>query len=173
MTTFPQGAASVCLGGAPRQCYTAPRDFGKDISVDEIKLTKAASGLFFAASSGGGSGWEVHFALLVPGARTDLHDILDVTVSNQNQHAFWNEPTVSEAPIFVAANFVWGPGDSHYGPHRYIISTYAFNSAETFSAPRYYLHDRFMTVGQYDLDNANVLQSEKPEILARLERVAK
>jgi hypothetical protein len=35
----------------------------------------------------------------------------------------------------------------------------------------YYLDDQFMTVRKYDLDaNADVLISEKPEILSRLKR---
>ena len=36
----------------------------------------------------------------------------------------------------------------------------------------YYLEDRYMTIHKYDLDaDANILASEKQEILARLRRV--
>jgi hypothetical protein len=41
-----------------------------------------------------------------------------------------------------------------------------------FDITLYYLEDRYMTVRKYDLDNnAGILGSEKPEILARLRRV--
>ena len=36
----------------------------------------------------------------------------------------------------------------------------------------YFVQDRYMTIRKYDLDvNADILQSEKPEILARLKRI--
>jgi hypothetical protein len=33
-----------------------------------------------------------------------------LAVSNQNQHAFWRDPTLSASPIFLTADYVWGPG---------------------------------------------------------------
>jgi hypothetical protein len=172
---FPLGPASVCLEGPPqRQCYTAPEDFGRVPSVTVVQMTKNMPGLFFSAASGGVSGWRVHFALLRPGMSKDLEDVLltDTEVSNQSQHAFWNDPSISSALIFVTANYVWGPDEGHYGDHRYIISAYVLKREEIVDDPSYYLEDRYMTARKYDLEaHANILASEKPEILARLRRL--
>jgi hypothetical protein len=44
-------------------------------------------------------------------------------------------------------------------------------SAYILRASFYYLADRYMTVRKYDYDKADILGSEKQEILARLRRV--
>jgi hypothetical protein len=175
---FPKGPASVCLEAPPqRQCYTAPRDFrgnpvfviGKNPTVEVVRLDKGTPALFFSAESGGVSGWAIHFALLRPGQGKELENLLEygLSVSNQNQHAFWNETTISNSPIFITAEDVWGPGESHYEVHRYVISAYSLDP----EGGRYWLADRYMTVRRYDLENADILASEKQEILARLRRV--
>ena len=97
---------------------------------------------------------------------------LDLSVSNQSEHVFWNDSTISSAPIFLTADYVWGPDESHYERHRYIISAYVWRSNSIVGDLSYYLEDRYMTVRNYDLDaNEDVLSSEKQEILARLKRV--
>jgi hypothetical protein len=168
---FPKGPASVCVESVPqRQCYTAPEGIGRFPAATVVPFKKDFPTLLFSAASGGVSGWEIHFALLRSGTGKDLDDILDVTVSNQNQHAFWNDPATSDAAIFVTADFVWGPEEGHYTEHRYIISTYVFGLSREID--RYYLQDRYMTVHKYDLDTkTDILASEKPEVLARLRRV--
>jgi hypothetical protein len=174
---FPKGPASVCVEEPPeRQCYKAPKDFGRDPFVELVQLGKGESALLFSAASGGVSGFAVHFALLHPGKGSQLEDLFlsDVTVSNQSQHAFWTESDISDTPIFLTADFVWGPDESHYEPHRYIISAYVWKYSNLVQGRYYYLDDQYMAVPKYDVEpnpNEDILAAEKPEILARLRRV--
>ena len=94
----------------------------------------------------------------------------DTSVSNQSEHAFWNDSTVSDSPIFLTADFVWGP-ESHYEEHRYIISVYVRKPSSIVDGRYYHLEDRYMTVCRYDYENPDILGSEKREILTRLARV--
>jgi hypothetical protein len=162
--------ASVCLEGLQqRQCYTAPQAFGIRPTVTAVQVEKDVPALLFSAASAGTSGWEVHFALLRSGLGGDLENLFepDLSVSNQSQHAFWSDPVISDAQIFVTADFIWGPNESHYSGHRYIISAYVLK--EDFS---YFLEDRYMTARKYYLEeDANILASEKREIIARLGRL--
>jgi hypothetical protein len=170
---FPKGPASVCIEAPPQQqCYTAPKEFGNSPTVALVQLDKDTPALFFSAASGGISGWQVHFALLRPATGKDLWDSFpDVSVSNQNQYAFWNEASISAAPIFVTADVAWESDQAHYGEHRYIISAYT-RTPPSYDDDIYLLEDRYMTVRRYDLGaHADALASEKQEILARLRRV--
>ncbi len=165
---FPKGPASVCLEGPPkRQCYTAPKDYGKNPTVEVVELKKGLPAILFSAETGGVSGWSVHFALLGP----DMNNMLLADpVDNQNQHAFWSEPTISDEPVFLVAVYAAGSDEAHYGPHRYIISAYFAGASPDDRS--YHLQDRFMTVKKYDLEaSADILVAEKPEILSRLRRV--
>jgi hypothetical protein len=172
---FPKGPASVCVEGPPqRQCYTAKEDFGGEPTVSLVQVEKDMLALLFSAASGGVSGWAVHFALLRPGTGNNLEDLLvgDVTVSNQNQHAFVNDTSISPSPIFLIADAVWGPNEGHYGPHRFMVSAYARGISSDPDSDAYYLADQFMTVRRYDLqEHADIITSEKQEIVARLRRV--
>jgi hypothetical protein len=170
---FPKGPASVCLQGSPRQCYTAPTDFGRDPDATVIQIDKETSAIFFSAASGGVSGLTIHFALLRPGTGKELEDLFmsDPSVSNQSEHAWWTDLTISDAKIFVTADFVWGPGEAHYDEHRYVISAYVRKRELMLDGANYYfLDDRYMTARRYEGEKANVLGSEKQEILARLKR---
>lgn len=133
---------------------------------------KDMSALFFSAASGGVSGWGIHFALLRPGAGNDLENLLlpDLSVSNISQHAFWNDVTISDTPIFVTANFAWEGDECHYCDHRYKISSYTWKTSSLLDGPYYSLEDEYMTVRKYKSEDADILGSEKPEILARLRR---
>jgi hypothetical protein len=168
---FPKGPAAICVDGPPRrQCYTAPQDFGNDPRVELVQLAKDMPALLFSASSGGVSGWEVHFALLIPGSGKELDDLLlsEVSVSNLSQYAFWTEPAVSNTKILLTADAVWGPEEVHFGNRRYMISVYV----QAREDPDYWLEDRYMTARKYDLGTkVNVLESERQQILARLKRV--
>jgi hypothetical protein len=174
---FPKGPASVCVEGAPRrQCYTMPADgnfpFGNNPTVTVVQLERDLPAILFSAATGGVSGWEIHYSLLQPGTANALDDLFvpGISLSNQSQHAFWSDSAVSDARIFVTAEAVWGPDESHYGEHRYMISAYVL-APSSFDLHRYYLEDRYMTVRRYDSEKADVLASEKREILARLRRV--
>jgi|GEM_PF-1810396 len=168
---FPEGPASVCVEFVmQRQCYTAPKDFGRNPKVTVVQWEKGVPALFFSAAGSGVSGFLIHFALLRPGEKKDLVDVLNVSVSNQSQHAFWNDFAISKAAIFVTADFVQGPEEGHYGEHRYMISTYVFGLSREID--RYYLQDRHMTLQKYDLDaKTDILFSEKQESLDRLRRI--
>jgi hypothetical protein len=168
---FPKGPASICVEGPPqRLCYTQPENYGRSPEVAMIQVEKDMPALFFSAASGGVSGWGIHFSLLHPGMGKDLEDLFrDVSVSNQSEHAFWNDSAISDAPIFLTADFVWGPDESHYVAHRYIISAYVWKTGGDDDS--YYLEDRYMTVREYESWNTDILTSEKQEILARLARV--
>jgi hypothetical protein len=170
---FPTGPASVCVEGPPqRQCYTAPKGFGRSPTVAAVEVVKDLSALFFSAKSGGVSGWEFHFALLRPGEGKNLENLFasDTTVSNQSEHAFWQDAAISEASIFVTADYVLGPDESHYSEHRYIISAYAWRFSSLTVDFSYYLEDRYMTAHKYDWER-DILNSERQEILARLKRL--
>jgi hypothetical protein len=173
---FPMGPASVCIMGPPqRQCYTAPEDFGNAPKVAVVQVKKGTAAILFAAASGGTSGWRVHLALLRPAAGKDLEDLFasDIEVSNQSQHAFWSDPSISNALIFVTADFVWGPDETHYDNHRYMVSAYVNKQQALTEDESYFLEDSYMTAKKYNLDaKADVLASEKQEILTRLKRVA-
>jgi hypothetical protein len=169
-----EGPASVCVEGKPRQCYTAPKEFGRDPKAKVITIQTGQPAIFFTVNSGGVSGWSVHAALLRPGTRDELENFLrqESEVSNQSEQDFWNEPSISNALIFVTANFVWGPDESHYVPHRYIISAYVLKTQhELADSTDYFLEDRYLTIQKYDYDKQDILGAEKQEILARLRRV--
>lgn len=172
---FPKGPASICLQGPPqRQCYTAPKDFGDSPTVNVVEFKKGVLALLFSAASGGVSSRLIHLALLRPGTGKDLEDLLATavtSVSNQNQYEFWDDVTISDAQIFVTADYVWGPDEGHYAEHRYILSSYVLKPRLNSEDGSYYLDDRYMTARKYDLESGvGILASEKQEILARLKR---
>jgi hypothetical protein len=171
---YPKGPASVCLEAPPqRQCYTAPKEFERSPTVAVVKMDKGTSALFFSVASGGVSGFTYHFALLRPGKGKEMEDLFlsDTSVSNQSEHAFWNDVTISDAPIFVTATWESGPDEAHYGDHRYMISAYIRRPEPLLSDLFYFLEDRYMTARKYDLEKGIILTAEKREILARLKRV--
>jgi len=166
---FPEGPSTVCIE-SPRQCYMAPKAYGIDPQVKIVELTKGMNAVFFSARSGGVSGRTVHFALLRPGSNGQLDTILTVDgVSNQSEYAFWTEPEISESPIFVVADYVWGPDEAHYSDHRFLISAYVLLPSDLLDEPAYFLDDRYMTRQKYDQDGgAQILKSERSEIISRL-----
>lgn len=141
---FPKGPATICVEGPPQQqCYTAPQDFGNDPRVEPVQLAKDTPALLFSASSGGVSGWEIHFALLVPDSAKELQDLLlsEVSVSSLSQDEFWIEPAISDAKIFLTADAVWGPEEVHFGDHRYMISVYVRAPEDPELLARRSIHD--------------------------------
>lgn len=171
----PKGPASICIEGPPvRQCYTAPKGFGREPKLTVVRVEKDMQALLFSAGSHGVSGWSVHLALLQPGKGANLENLFawdDISVSNQNQHTLWDVPAIASSAIFVTAVLIWGPDEAHYGEHRYIISSYVRRPTLESDASYYYLDDQYMTARKYNLDaNADILGTEKPAILARLQR---
>ena len=181
---YPKGEAAVCVQGQQeKDCYKAPKGFGRAPGLSVVELRKGELALFFEAASGGVSGWSVHLALLkfcdreqFPGCRSDeLRNLLpyELAVSNQSQHALWDLPEISDSKVFLTAEAVWGPREAHYGDHRYIVSVYVRRPDEI-DGLSYYLADRFMSVRFYGERNGgldDILGAEKQNILARLKRV--
>jgi hypothetical protein len=170
---FPKGPATLCLAGAQRQCYTAPEKFGGNPEATVVQVDKNTPAIFFSAASGGVSGWMIHFALLHPGTGKELENLfMSVpSVSSQSEHAFWADMSISDAKIFVTADYVWGPSECHICDHRYMISAYILNTPTGLDCcNNYYLGDQYMTVGKYG-EGSKILNSERQEIIARLRRV--
>ncbi|HEV2202182.1 MAG TPA: hypothetical protein VGR73_20370 [Bryobacteraceae bacterium] len=178
-----QGPATVCLEAPPRrQCFTPPQDFGRFPSLTVVELKKGMSALFFSAASGGVSGFAIRYAILQPGAGKDLEDLLwsgsdsGVTLSDQSEDALWKEPSISEAPIFLTAERFWGPEEPHFGDFRFMVSTYLLRFRPDSESFHYDLEDQYLTARRYPTvfvgtERPSLLDSEKPEILARLKRV--
>ncbi len=170
---YPKGPATVCVEGPPqRQCYIAPKEFGRNPQISVVQLAKGTPALFFSVESGGVSGFGIHFALLRTGTEKDLEDAFPyIVLSNQSQHGFWSEPSISASPIFLTADIAQGSDQTHYGEHRYVVSSYT-RTSPPYDDDIYLLEDQFMTIRKYDpFANADILASEKQEILARLRRV--
>lgn len=171
----PRGPASVCLEGTPRQCYTMPEKFGRAPEVEVVQVTRDLPALLFSAATAVVNGFQTHFALLRPGLGEDLEDLflpVDASLSDRDQHAFWTEPQISGAKVFVTAEDYWDIGnETRDVPHRYIISSYTLAADFGFGDLHYRLGDRYMTVRRYDVDKDDILAAEKQEILARLARV--
>lgn len=165
----PPAPAKVCMEGPPQeQCYTTPKDFGWSPEVELVEFAKDRSALLFSASTGGVSGRGIHYALLAPDGGKELEDLFlgSVSVSNQSRIAFWSAPDISDAKIFVTADFIWGAGEGHYDAHRFTMSAYLWTGSY------YSLADRYITSRWYSEDaNDDVLGSERPEIIARLKKV--
>jgi hypothetical protein len=173
--TFPKGPATVCIEGTPRLCFKAPEKFGRDPEVSIVQIAKNTSAIFFLAAGGGTSGWQIHFALLRPGTGKEFDNLFptNLTISSQSEHDWWTDSTISDAKIFVTADYVWGPGECHVCDHRYMISAYVLRSQKPLLDDdnwQYDLQDRYMTARKYSEDD-KVLNAEKPEIIARLKRV--
>jgi hypothetical protein len=69
----------------------------------------------------------------------------------------------------VRAEYALRQDEGHYGPHRYMVSAHVLHSIVLVGG-QYYLEDRYVTVGKFDLDaneDPQVLTSEKQEIIAR------
>lgn len=170
---FPKGPASICVDLQPkRQCYTAPRAFGRDPAVEIVQVDRDTTAMLFSAQAGGVSGWSIHFALLQPGDGEKLENLFrpQIEVSNQSEHAIWDVLPISRAKIFVTADYIWGPGEGHYATHRYIVSSYVrFPPNELDDRSVYHLADQYMTARKYDPEKSPaILTAEKPEVLARL-----
>jgi hypothetical protein len=173
--SFPRAPATICVEAPPRrQCFAPEGKFGNNPHVRIIQLNKDESAILFSAESGGTSGSRIYFGLLRPGTGKDLDNLFisDAEVSNQSEHEFWNEPGLSDSLIFLMADYVWGPSESHYSDHRYMISTYVRKPSDLLDGSYYFLEDRYMTVRKYNPEGkTNILAGEKQEILTRLRRL--
>jgi hypothetical protein len=180
---FAEESAKVCLDATPKlQCYTPPaKDFpiGLSPELTPMDLGRGRSALLFSVlGNWGGPGSVTHLALLRPGSGRDLQSLLppNIMLSGISEHTFWADPSISDAPILLTADFEWSPDEARFDEHRFLISAYLMRSilpgaADLFT---YALEDRYLTVRKYvtpDSTKAAILAAEKSEILARLKRV--
>jgi hypothetical protein len=170
----PDPRAIVCLEGLPRrQCYSSPPEFWRNPLVSMIQVQRDLPALLFSVETWGASESQIHFVLL-RATEGDLEDLFqpEISLSNQSEHAFWTDFSISASPIFVTADYVWGPDECHTCAHRYIISAYALKPSSYTDRLLYYLEDRYMTIHEYGGGaNTDILASEKQEVMARLKRL--
>lgn len=169
--------AKICVESPPRQqCHTMPESYGAGSTVELVQLKKNAPALLFRSDTRGASGYLIGLALLRPGDTERLENLFgsEIRLTNQCEYRFWTIKSISDTPIFVTANYVWGRDEPHSGPHRYIISAYLFAPSGFGEGGNYDLQDSYMTVREYDQEvGPSVLDTERTEILTRLARVLK
>lgn len=179
---WPTGPAKLCLAPSG-MCFTAPDDaspFGLSPHASVVQLGENRRALLFTAiAAAGGSGGQKLLALLEvrKGRLEDLLGSVDtgpsagVTISELGEYKIWLEPTVSKTALFVTADYVWGSGETHFSDHRYIIHTYDLGTTPGSDAQTYFLRDEYMTEQKYPSESGvDLLEHEKPEVLARLRR---
>jgi hypothetical protein len=102
--------------------------FGLHPKAQRVPLTSGGSLVLFSANSGGGSGSSDRYALLRYERDGSLRDLLPaITLTNQSDHALWDVPTVSDMPLLVTADYLWGAMEAHYGSHYYEIRVYHYD----------------------------------------------
>jgi len=178
---FAEEPYRVCFDVGPESpkplahCFTAPPSlysyppYGFDPELTPVDLGDGRSALLFTTwTTAGGSGSSRLVALLRAPDASNLMPVVEL--SEVSGYTFRREPSISDAPIFITADAEWGIGEAHHDRHRYILSVYVMDEDES-----YHLQDRYMTVRAYEetpnLDKPEIFDGEKPEILARLQRV--
>jgi hypothetical protein len=180
---FPTSGAKLCLADEKNVCYQMPShtlqgsnqltyDFGLEPHARILSLTNGGSWVFFSAMfSAGGSGTLTRLAILRyqpddhGGALINLLPYDGVT--DESEHAIWTVPSVSSHPILVHADFIWGSGEIHFGPHYYQVEAWRFDTA----TGRYTKAVSYRTSKKYDGGDSvpiSVLGPERAEILSRL-----
>ena len=177
----PAEPACVCLLAVPRKaCFSPARDttvkleFGIEPHAELVRIAPGRNGLLFTAvASAGGSGSLTSLALLDFDGR-ELRNLLPtIALTNQSQYAFWREPEISPAALLLTADFVWAAEETHFAPHRYLVTVYGFREA----VGHYGRLERYTTARKYsggdDVNEISVLGPERPVILARLKARAR
>ena len=123
--------------------------------------------MLFNANCGGGSGSADRYVLLRSEPDGQLKNLLpEIVVSNQADVATWDLPIVSPMPVFVTADFLWGPNEGHYSSHFFEVRMYVYDGA----ADRYKLRHKYQTAHKYPgIDNweqaPEVLEKERVKII--------
>ncbi len=177
---FPEESAQVCFDIAPKPlCYSPSTGiYGLSPNLIPIQIGIGQSAILFSAGENfGGSGSRTHFAILRPG-EVEVENLLpsDLWVSELGAHALMTDKSLSPSPIFVVADGVILPEEVHFGEHRYTVSAYVLTLRPDSETLHYDLRDQYMTSGTYSSivtanEKFDILDSEMPEILARLKRV--
>jgi hypothetical protein len=170
------GPVVLCVESAPTpQCYTPPKanpPFGTDPKAKVVQLKAGLDALLFEVrATAGGSGSTHLLALLEPGKGKYLSNLTpELTFGDQSEYRFWSVPSISGMPLLAVADASWGAGETHFSKHHFFITVYSFDPA----LHVYSLRDKYLTSSKYasfdEVDVINVLEPEREEILARLER---
>jgi hypothetical protein len=174
---MPTKAARICLGAATDHCYAPPST--KDY-IFGLEPKAAPAGnidgkeliLFTAMFSGCGSGTLSDFSLLTVRSGQFVNLLPPVRLSNQSEYKLWNLPRYSNHPMLVTADFIWNfdAGETHLAAHRYAIHAYIFDrkSGQYRDAVHYETKKKYP--GFDNVDEIRVLGSERPTILAKLQK---
>ncbi|HEY4357290.1 MAG TPA: hypothetical protein VGN16_16185 [Acidobacteriaceae bacterium] len=178
---MPLSGASLCILPEKASCFTMPSrtqlppsgvtyDFGLEPRAERWPLASGGSWIFFSSMfSGGGSGTLTRVAMLRYEPDGKIANLMPyIAATNVSDFAMWSVPAASRYPVFVEAEFVWGNGESHFGPHYYDVTAWTFDPR----TDRYVKAFQYRTSKRYDsdADRIRVLKPEHDEILRRLEK---
>ncbi|NYF91327.1 hypothetical protein RBB79_17020 [Tunturiibacter empetritectus] len=177
---LPTSGAKLCLLKPAGVCFQMPShrasdsveyEFGLDPRSEILSLPGGGSLVFFSSQfSGGGSGTLDRLAILryqVDGKIINLMPFVGVT--NQSDRAVWHIASISNFPILMTADFYWRDGETHFSEHYYTVTAYEFDTKRG----RYVKAFSYETSKRYPgldrVDQVHVLNSERAQILRRLE----
>lgn len=168
--------AEVCaVSTASKLCYTPPLSptgwvYGLDPHATKVSLRDSDDALLFLASEWTGTASANTLLALLQIRNGHLVNILPLTtLSVLSDYALWKEPDISQTPILVVANYVWGEGESRMGSkHHFGVELFTMQPSGDYGQS-----DSYVTTNKYGLDlvgKMGVLSMERPAILARFRR---
>jgi hypothetical protein len=92
-------------------CQAVPNQFNANPNAKLVSLGKAAQAILFTSRTDGASGYRIHYALLQQNANGKLDNLFGASgleTSNQSQHKFFEDSSLSDTPLFVTAEYDWG-----------------------------------------------------------------
>jgi hypothetical protein len=183
MGCMPTTPARICLGAAgTAHCYAPPSDkdfiFGLEPKATPVgQLDGHELTLFTAVFSGCGSGILTHFSLLTVRDGELVNLLPKVELTNQSEYKFWSLPEFSNLPVLITADFIWDfeamqrqnyTEETHFAHHRYTISLYIFDQKSRQYLQKVQYETKKKYPGLDDADEIQVLDTERPTILAKL-----
>jgi hypothetical protein len=179
---LPTSGAKLCLLKAAGTCFQMPSnngysastvtyEYGLEPMAEKLPLKGGGSLVFFSSQySGGGSGTLDSLASLRYEPDGQIVNLLPyIGVTNQSDRAVWQIASVSDFPLLVTADFYWMEGETHFSEHEYTVSAYRFDAGKG----RYVKALSYRTSRRYpgldEVDRIHVLNSERTQILRRLE----
>lgn len=171
---FPKAPARICLGDTGEdRCYALPTDkdyiFGLGPKAEPAGRFKGQELILFSATfSGCGSGTLTSYALLMRKDGEFVNLLPKMELTNQSELRLWSLPSISNLPVVMTADFIWGSGETHFSTHRYVVRTYVFSAATGKYAEKlhYITHKKYP--GLDEADDIKVLDAERSAIMDRL-----
>ena len=169
--------AHICIGTTGfDHCYAPHTEktytFGLEPSATQIgTINNQPLILFSAMFSGCGSGTLTDYSLLTVRDGEFIKLSPKIQLTNQSEYGIWHLNQISPFPVLVTADFLWDfKSETHFSHHRYAIHAYVYGP----SADKYLEKLRFETTKKYpgldDKEELKVLESEKPNVISRLQR---